>query len=55
MIRSAVRAGSPAAARDRGRCPVPEDEVGMGIEQQRWLDSELERSGTEIDILRRGR
>src|SRR3954470_4494849 len=30
MIRSAVRAGSPAAARDRGRCPVPEDEVGMG-------------------------
>ena len=28
-----------------------EDQVGMGIEQQRWLDSELERGGMKIDIL----
>jgi hypothetical protein len=28
-----------------------EDQVGMGIEQQRRLDCELERRGMEIDIL----
>ena len=31
-----------------------EDQVGMGIEQQRRLDRELERGGTQIDILRSG-
>ena len=34
-----------------GRIGV-EDQVGMGIEQQRRLDRELERGGVEIDILR---
>ena len=37
-----------------GRIGV-EDPVGMGIEQQRRLDPELEGGGTQIDVLRRGR
>ena len=37
-----------------GRIGV-EDQVGMGIEQQRWLDRELERGGLEAGVLRRGR
>ena len=32
-----------------GRVGV-EDQVGMGIEQQRRLDRELERGGVELDI-----
>ncbi len=43
------------AEQGAGRRIGVEDQVGMGIEQQRWLDGMLERGGVEIDILRPSR